>query len=192
MDPRSTSSARWIEPGGTETGEAQPRSSFPFEALYRRYHRLLLDHVYRRTGDVHVTEDLVSQTFLSALEALPRYRDRGVPIRFWLLRIATNAVNRWARNRRSLPLDAVENSDPVTLDPDDADPDELRRAQRALLGLPPRYQAVLSLHYLEGLSVADVALVLGWRPGTVKARLCRARRTMRRRLDRSPIAETRS
>jgi RNA polymerase sigma-70 factor (ECF subfamily) len=50
-----------------------------------------------------------------------------------------------------------------------------------LLSLPPRLQSVLSLHYLEGLNVEEVARVLGVRPGTVKSRLSRARDALRAR-----------
>ncbi len=71
-----------------------------FARLYRKHRPMLLDHVYRRTGDVHVTEDLVADVFLEALRSLPGYRYRGVPLRFWLLRIATHAVNRWGRRHR--------------------------------------------------------------------------------------------
>jgi RNA polymerase sigma-70 factor, ECF subfamily len=153
-----------------------------FALLYRRYHATLARHVYRRTGDVHATEDLVSDVFLTALRTLPRFRYRGIPVRFWLLRIATNAVNRWARRKRRHPvatlppnqLEIADAADSPTQTAADAE-----HAQRALLSIPPKYQAVLSLHYLEGLSVKDVAGVIGCREGTVKSRLARAREALR-------------
>ncbi len=156
-----------------------------FALLYHRHYRLLATHVYRRTGDVHATEDLVSDVFLTALRTLPHYRYRGVPLRFWLLRIATNTVNRWARRQRrrwwrSLPTEQLDHAAPLassTPSPVDAE-----HAQRALLSIAPKYQAVLSLHYLAGLPVKDVAVVLGCREGTVKSRLARARDALRAQL----------
>jgi RNA polymerase sigma-70 factor, ECF subfamily len=157
-----------------------------FALLYRRYYRTLANYVYRRTSDVHATEDLVSDVFLTALRTLPRYRYRGVPVRFWLLRIATNVVNRWARRQRrraaaALPLERLESADASA--PSAPDTIDAERAHRAMLSIAPKYQAVLSLHYFEGLPVKEVALVIGCREGTVKSRLARARDALRERLD---------
>lgn len=157
-----------------------------FAELYRRHCEMLLRHVYRRTGDVHVTEDVVADVFLTALKTLPCYRCQGVPVRFWLLRIATNAVNRWARRQRrhAAALLRLEHLEAVAASP--RSPDEAwneQHAERALLSLPPKYQAVLSLHYFEQLAIKDVAAVIGCRVGTVKSRLARGRDLLREKLN---------
>jgi len=157
-----------------------------FAALYRRHYHGVATHIYRRVGDLHTAEDLVSEVFLIALRTLPRYRYRGVPLRFWLLRIATNVVNRWARRRRrgaiaSLQADGLEHAAPAS-DVGSGGIDR-ERAQAALLALPPKFQTVLSLHYFEGLAVSEVAAVIGCRVGTVKSRLSRARDALRDKLN---------
>jgi len=53
-----------------------------------------------------------------------------------------------------------------------------------LLSLPPKYQAVLSLYYLEDLTVREVAAILKCSEGTVKSRLARARSRLRVKLNR--------
>lgn len=156
-----------------------------FSALYRRHYGPVSVYVFRRTGDRHATEDLVSDVFLTALRTLPRFRYRGIPVRYWLLRIATNAVNRWARRQRrrnetTPPPECNPDSD-ATATPTPGQIDR-RRARRALGMLSPKHQAVLALHYLEGLPVKEVAVVLGCRVGTVKSRLARARDALRHRL----------
>ncbi|MCK4873846.1 MAG: RNA polymerase sigma factor [Phycisphaerales bacterium] len=156
-----------------------------FGILYRQHHAMLCNHVFRRTGDVHVTEDLVSEVFLTVLRTLRRYRYRGVPLRYYLLRIATNAVNRWARRNRQHAIARLRSND--LIDPrterasasSEIDSDE---ALVALLTLSPKHQAVLSLHYLEGLRVDEIATVVGCRDGTVKSRLARARDALREEL----------
>ena len=63
-----------------------------FAALYRSHVRTVSDYVYRRTGDPDLTQDLVSEVFVRALRAFPRFESRGVPLRHWLLRIATHRL----------------------------------------------------------------------------------------------------
>ncbi len=162
--------------------ERAKRDREAFAELYRRHYRAIARYVYRRVGDPHTTEDLVADSFMLAMTALPRFRNRGVPVRAWLYRIASNRVNRWARQARrraTQTLDA-ERADPKAA-PMDA---RMTRgfARAALLTLSPKYQTVLALHYLEGMTVADVALATGCRVGTVKSRLARGRDALRRRL----------
>ena len=164
--------------------ERAKRDPDAFATLYQRHVPVLLDYVFRRTGDVHATEDLVADVFLIVLRSLSGYRYRGVPLRFWLLRIATNVVNRWARQQRRricAPLEAEQLVDQtVSSTPGQVDEEHVRRA---LLSLPPRYQAVLSLYHLEGFSVKETAAVIGCREGTVRSRLARARDALRRKLN---------
>ena len=158
-----------------------------FAVLYRRHYRMLSTYVFRRTGDIHVAEDLVADVFVIVLRTLPRYRCRGVPLRFWLLRIATNTVNRWARRQRGKTV-ATQSADLLreAIVDKTSPPDQLdqQHARRALLMLSPKHQAVLSLHYFEGLAVKQVAAVLGCRVGTVKSRLARGRQALRNELNR--------
>lgn len=155
-----------------------------FGELYRRHAGAIGSYIYRRTGDRHVTDDLVSEVFLSALRSVGGFRDRGKPVRHWLLRIATNAVNRWARRQRRLlsshqSLSAASERSVAVADDSTVQDEQRLLIQQALLCLPEHAQSVLSLHYLEGLPVSDVAAVLGVREGTVKSRLSRAREALR-------------
>jgi DNA-directed RNA polymerase specialized sigma24 family protein len=71
-----------------------------FDAIYRQHFSAIAGHLYRRTGNQDLAEDLAADTFLSAWKALPRYQSTGVPMRSWLLRIATNKANALARRDR--------------------------------------------------------------------------------------------
>ena len=188
MDLPAREKAAEFDPaeGEPELIERAKRDRDAYARLYRLHYRAIVDYLYRRTGDVHATEDLASEVFLTAMQALPRYTHRGVPIRYWLLRIATNAANRWAKRRRRARDNgalSVDVADPVD-SPQPGLTAEAQRASRALLSLSPKHQAVVALHYLEGLSVDQIALVVGCRPGTVKSRLSRARGVLRDKLQR--------
>ncbi|MBI1851122.1 MAG: RNA polymerase sigma factor [Planctomycetes bacterium] len=150
-----------------------------FAALYREHYAAIGAYLFRRSGDVHATEDLLSEVFLAALRGLPRYRTRGVPFRNWLYRIATREVNRWALRERKRPERLASPSE-IMDTRKSADSDDRAWVQRCLLAIAPRYQAALTLHYVEGLSVDEVARTLGCRPGTVKSRLARGRAALDR------------
>lgn len=168
--------------GERELVERAKRDRQAFAALYRRYYPLIVRYIYRRVGDRHTTEDLVAEVFLMVLRYLPKYRHRGVPVRAWFYRIATNTVNRWARQQSRNPLrnssaEALAGAAAETNTPTDGE-----HARRALLSLSPKYQTVLALHYLEGMGIEEVAQAVGCRVGTVKSRLSRGREALRAKL----------
>lgn len=77
-----------------------------FAQLYQRHYAAVFAFAYRRVGDRARAEDVAAQTFLQALQAFPRYEERGAPVAAWLLRIAANIMAEHARRRRrELPLD---------------------------------------------------------------------------------------
>ncbi len=150
-----------------------------FALLYRRHYPAIQRYVRRRLGGSGMVDDVVAETFLTALEYLPRYQERGLPFRSWLYRLATSRISRWIRQARRR-LEQLEHEPPAR---DIVAPDEREIVRLALLGLAERLQSVLGLHYLEGLSVDEVAAVLECSTGTVKSRLSRGRDALRRRLE---------
>ncbi len=163
--------------------ERVARDREAFGAFYERYCPMLSAYVYRRTGDVHATEDLVADVFLIVIRKISGYRCRGIPVRFWLMRIATNVVNRWARRQRRGALKSLKADELIDESGSSSQgAGDEEHLQRALLSLPPRYQAVLALCHLEGLSGKEASAILGIREGTVRSRLARARDALRMKL----------
>lgn len=159
-----------------------------FAVLYRRHYPMIAGYIYRRVGNAHLTEDLVAEVFLTAMRYLPRYRQRGAPWRAWLYRIATSTLTRWVkRERRRLVVEEERMLHTPGATSADSKPDA-ERARVAMLTLPPKHQAVLSLHYLEGMSLEEVAATIGCRLGTVKSRLSRGRDALREKLVRMQAA----
>jgi RNA polymerase sigma factor (sigma-70 family) len=118
------------------------------------------------------------------MRSLDRLRDDG---RFgaWLAGIGLNAVRHLVRDRRA-PLPLGDTELPAA-DTDLAGAlDETKTAARirkAIVALPPGQRAAVGLFYLAGLTHAEAAEHLGVPPGAVKARLHKARATLRSRLD---------
>lgn len=148
-----------------------------------------LDDVYgylvRRCGSVAIAEDLTSETFLAAVAAV-KYERVPALTTAWLIGVARNKlVDHWRRAERDQRL--VEVIDGTAGDPADewdAVLDGLL-ANDVLATLSPQHRCALTLRYLDGLPVADVARHLGRTPGATEVLLVRARRAFRERYDAS-------
>ena len=78
-----------------------------FGRLYDRYLQPVYRYLYSRLGDAHTAEDVTSQTFVAAYEALPKYRERG-QFTAWLFRIARSKLyDHLRRKRREVGLEAA-------------------------------------------------------------------------------------
>jgi RNA polymerase sigma-70 factor (sigma-E family) len=138
---------------------------------------------YLLCGDWHTAHDLVQETLVKAYRHWPRVQQADSPDAY-VRRILINEVrDRWRRRERAEPVArfAVE---PTV--PDAAD--EIARRDRvlqALLELPLQQRATVVLRYLEGLSQAETAELLGCSEGTVKSQSSRALATLRQFLNRT-------
>jgi len=158
-----------------------------FELLYRRHYGEVVGYLYRRTGDEAAAEDLAAETFLAAYKAIARFEQRGVPLRAWLLRIATNQAN--ARDRRRKARDRMMRGLRLMPrhEPSERPRDEMQMLHAAMDRLAPAHRAVLALVHFEGLPLETAARVLGVPEGTVKSRLTRARSALRTQLERMGV-----
>jgi RNA polymerase sigma-70 factor, ECF subfamily len=141
-------------------------------------------------------EDVVQEVYVLAFGKLAEFRAES-SLATWLARIAVNeALGRLRRRRPSLELsalDAVPLTDTPSLAlahmPHHSDPERAaahkqirRRIERAIDELPDDFRAVFVMRDVEAISVAETADVLALSPATVKTRLHRARRRLRRAL----------
>lgn len=151
-------------------------------ALWERpllyYLRRLLD----READAW---DALQETWLRVVRELPRLRDeRAFPA--WAYTIARHVAYRArARTHASEPLpeDDAPNALPATEDPPSLAGFEPLDIHRALATLSLAHREALTLHFLEGFSVAEIGAITGAAEGTVKSRLFHARRALRERLE---------
>lgn len=144
-----------------------------FGRLYDRHVDRVFRFVLYRVNDEPTAEDLTSEIFMKAWDALDGYRPGGAPFGAWLFRIARNTVIDHHRTKKEqVELEKVA---PILEDPD-ASPQadvssalELERLQSALAQLTEAQQEVLTLKFIEGLSTREVSQVLGKRQGAVRA-----------------------
>lgn len=125
-------------------------------------------------GDVHEAEDAVQDTFLKYIEKRPALEGED-HARAWLLRVTINGCKSrlrapWRRRRAPMP----------ELLP--AAPEE-REVLMEIYALPPKDRAAIHLFYYEGYQTAEIAAMTGEAEGTVRSRLSRARKKLRKLLE---------
>lgn len=158
--------------------EAARRDPEAFGVLYQRYLPQIYRYLRARTGNADDAADLTQQVFLKALAALPGYRPCGRPFITWLLRIARNAVADFYRRRR--PTVAFDLVPEATWGAGEESPESvvLRREELVLLQalylrLDPAKQELLALRFAAGLTVPEIAAVVGKREAAVRKQLQR-------------------
>ncbi len=153
-----------------------------FDALVARWHEPLRLYLGRLIGDEDAAADTLQDCWLRVLRALPGLRDPA-RLRPWLFGIARRAAMDRFRRRHADAIDELADvSEVAAPDAPDDDPELLARMHEALGRLPIMERDVLVLFYLQELSLAQLADVLQVPTGTVKSRLHRARRLLRRAL----------
>lgn len=173
----STTLAVQSEPVTDDDSElilAAQKNPARFQALYDRWAVPIYQYFYHRTGEMASAEDLTSQLFLTAYQALPRYQHRG-HFAAWLFTIARNlAKEHYRKTGREVPLEMAQNlaspSDPAI---EFSQEDEIRYLVQLVRSLPEEEQELIRLRYVANLSFADMAIILGKGEDAVKKSLYR-------------------
>jgi len=157
---------------------------------------LVLNLAWRMVRDRQEAEDLAQEVFLHLYRVFDRY-DPARPFLPWLRRVATNlmlnktagkarrmrqrtgSLERWHEEGGDLPPDPDAREAPAVA----ARREQADRVRRAILDLPDKYRAILSLRYYRGMAYEALASSLDLPIGTVKNRLFRARSALAKNLD---------
>jgi RNA polymerase sigma-70 factor (ECF subfamily) len=174
--------------------EAALREPSRFDALYRKYLAQVYSYAYYELGDHHDAEDATERTFLLALSALPRFEERARPadgegastFRVWLFQIARNVVANVRRTRRRRPEAPLEAAIGVA-GPHDIEARATLRAEAdeawaAVSRLPDDRRRALVLRFVDEMSTAEIAGVLGRSEGAVRVLIHRGLRAVARDL----------
>ena len=167
---------------------AQAGDAEAFGELYDRYVEMVHRYVALRVGSPQLAEDLTSETFLRALRRIGTFRWQGRDVGAWFVTIARNLVAdhyKSSRYRLELTTDALTPSDtPVQDGPEGEVIAALQSEQllEAVRRLGPEQQECIALRFLQGLSVAETAAVMGRGDGAVKALQYRAVKSLGRLL----------
>jgi RNA polymerase sigma-70 factor (ECF subfamily) len=186
FSPGSACSARALR-----GSQPQPKEWREFESEALVHVGALYNVALRLSGDAVDAEDLVQEAVLKAYRSWHRYA-RGTNCKAWLLAILRNTFRdayRSRSNRREfVPLESAEARPAMEAQgADDPESSFFRQwideeVTRAIDELPEEQRTPVVLSDLEGLTYAEIAAVMEIPVGTVRSRLFRGRRRLRRRL----------
>jgi len=161
-----------------------------FEHLVRKYQKQVHTLAWRKIRDFHVAEDITQETFLQVYQKLETLED---PTRFprWLYVITDRLCIAWLRkNQRH--IEPLENADITEVEAEAYSRyvaseraktfAEARRdvVEELLAKLKEGNRTVITLHYLEGMTYAEISNFLGLSENTIKSRLRRARQHLKK------------
>ena len=156
-----------------------------FETVFRQFHREVYGWIVRIVRNHSMAEDLTMETFERIYRARGRF-DATRPFGAWARRIATHvAIDHLKSQRREVEL---PNAPSKSAKRDPAWEREVRDAvAKAFQSLPARYQAAATLALIEERSHDEIAEALAISTSAVKARVFRAVRLLRKKLEKLGI-----
>ena len=160
-----------------------------FATLVNKYQKQVHAYTYRKVGDYHIAEDITQETFLEVYQNLGKLRD---PTKFskWLFAIANYLCIAWFRKNQSmsellhesytLKTETDSYSRYVALE-NERDAAEAQRelVQTLLSKLKESDQQIITLHYFEEMTSAEISSYLGVPQNTIKSRLRRAKQRLK-------------
>ena len=158
-----------------------------FVELYQRHRNGIFRFAYRLLGSVEIAEDITHDCFLSLIKQPANFDPGRGSLRTYLYAAARNlAMKHFRGSDRETALDEFVDDFPIPAReeplPRLLDEELALKVKEAVLSLPPLQREALVLFEYEGLSLSEVASVVGADVGAIKARLHRARQQLRSRL----------
>jgi RNA polymerase sigma-70 factor (ECF subfamily) len=176
--------------------QAQANNTAAFEELLLLYQDRVYTHCFHLANNPHDAQDLAQDVFIQAYRNIRSFR-KDADFGTWLHKIA---VNLWINNRRrNKKIIAFSLDEPVATGDgevirelaanEDSPLDKVEQIEfsemvnRALNQLIPEFKTVLVLREFEGYSYEEIAGILDCSPGTVKSRINRGRKALKKELE---------
>jgi RNA polymerase sigma-70 factor (ECF subfamily) len=135
-----------------------------FGFLYDTFLDQIYRFVYVRVGNREDAEDVAEQVFLAAFKGIVSYEDRGVSFEAWLYTIARNKIIDHYRTKKvAAPLETAEQIQDKGKLPDEITEEHLMHEtlMNTIHTLPPAYQEIIFLKYIEDLENPTISSILG-------------------------------
>jgi RNA polymerase sigma-70 factor (ECF subfamily) len=166
---------KWEEAAAIRRCQAGDKEAF--RVIAEQYESMLFGTAYLMTRDRDLAADAVQEALVKMWKHLPSLRTEN-GLKAWLVRILVNEVKQQGR-KKQVPTVPIERAFELTDGADgvemEMERDEIRETVRKALRMLPHQQGeAVVLRYFGGLTIAEIALAMGCREGTIKSRLNRA------------------
>jgi RNA polymerase sigma-70 factor (ECF subfamily) len=151
-----------------------------FDRVYAAHVRAVRS-LARRAVPIEDVEDVAQEIFTRAWQKLGTFRGDAA-FGTWLRRVAINVITDYYRSNRSRSMRSDITLVLATAGHFNQPPVEMWDVHRALADLPVKQRTLVTLYYVHGYRLREIAKHLGLRGGTAKSRLCLARQSLRARL----------
>lgn len=158
-----------------------PDAVDPIEVLYREHAEALYRIALRICGTAPDAEDVLQDVFLRLPQQLRTFRGDG-PIGAWLRKITARTALARIRRKRGRKETSAPKVWPGQTDRQLRGVPIRAALERAIEKLPPTLRMVFLLREVEGYTHAEIAQLLGIKPGTSEVRLHRAKQQLRKEL----------
>lgn len=165
-----------------------------FGTIVERYWNMVIALALSKVSDAAEAEDIAQESFLKAYSQLANLRN-PVCLAGWLSKITiqqcSNSLRMTVRSRRALgyrttPIETLNEQSAMTANPG-LTQSQIQFVRQAVRLLPEKFRTIIIMRFVAGLSTVKIAERLGKRPGTVRVRLHRAYKLLRK--DLAPILE---
>ncbi|HSX06078.1 MAG TPA: sigma-70 family RNA polymerase sigma factor [Candidatus Saccharimonadales bacterium] len=150
--------------------------------LVDRYKQAIYYHCFAIVRDEDAAEDTAQETFIAAFYALKSYKAQ-YRLSTWLFKIATNkCLNQLRKQAKTIAADDELLATIASAAPSPQQHAEAVELHEAVQRLAPKYRAVISLHYWQGMAYQDIAVALDAPVNSVRVWLLRAKQQLRKEL----------
>ena len=151
------------------------RTGRAIQDVFQEHSQSVYRIAYSYMKNPHDSEDVVQETFLRLIDSRIIFSEPRQE-RAWLLVTASNICKDMLKSKSRQVVNLDEQTDLAAPEP------ESNEILAAILKLPDKYKSVIFLYHYEGYSIGEIAKLLHLPPNTVKTRLSRARRALKKEL----------
>lgn len=158
-----------------------------FNDLFKKYNKQALRTVYLISGRNDIAEDVVQEAFIKCYSEIKSLKNPKT-FQAWFYRLLTRIVWRYcSKEKNHLSIEIINDSKDTIADSlvlsDIAEREELKKfVNEAINKLSLPLKTTVILYYYNELSIKEISKILGCFQGTVKSRLCNARKLLEKEL----------